>query len=213
MRLGCHSFADDALYYAADLYLKTGRPELAAQRVEELARLYPQGDFLGEALFKRYWVARQEPDGDGGIALLEDIERRFATAEDSYDLERAQYWRARTLQDRGDTQAAAALFQTIADGHPATYYGLMARTMLGELEPKRLAAVAPQLDFSQQERRGPWPLHAGAMEKDPHLLAAVELLRLGFPESASPELLAVNRAGLPAESVRLLVHLLARAGD
>jgi soluble lytic murein transglycosylase len=51
------------------------------------------------------------------------------------------------------------------------------------------------------------------MEKDPHFLAAVELLRLGFPEAVSSELLAVNRNGLPAEPVRLIVHLLSMAGD
>jgi soluble lytic murein transglycosylase len=73
--------------------------------------------------------------------------------------------------------------------------------------------VAPQLDFSKQERRGPWPLHAGTLEKDPHFLSAVELLRLGFPEAVSSELLAVNRTNLPSENIRLLVHLLSFAGD
>ena len=208
-----HSFADDALYYAADLYVKTGRSELAAQRVQELAKLYPQGDFLGEALFKNYWVARQDKDGDGGLSILEDIEKRFADADDSYDLERAQYWHARTLLDRGDKPGAGALFETLANEHPATYYGLMSRTQLSELDPERLKHVAEQIDFTHQERRGPWPLHAGAMEKDPHFLAAVELQRLGFAESVTPELLAVNRTGLPAENVRLLVHLIALSGD
>jgi soluble lytic murein transglycosylase len=51
------------------------------------------------------------------------------------------------------------------------------------------------------------------MEKDRHCIAAVELLRLGFPEAVSSELLAVNRTQLPAENIRLLVHLLSHAGD
>jgi soluble lytic murein transglycosylase len=208
-----HSFADDALFYAADLYVKTGRLELASQRLQELVRLYPQGDFLGEALFKDFWIARTQKVAGGGIPLLLEIEKRFADADETYDVERAKYWRARTLQEQGDVKAAADLFEYVAVEHPATYYGLMARTMLGELEPARMQRVASRIDFTQQERRQPWPLHAGTMEKDPHFLAAVELLRLGFPEAVSSELLAINRTGLPAENLRLLIHLLALAGD
>ncbi|HYO66809.1 MAG TPA: transglycosylase SLT domain-containing protein [Archangium sp.] len=208
-----HSFADDALFYAADLYVKTGRLELASQRLKDLVKLYPQGDFLGEALFKDFWISRTLKAADGGIPMLLEIEKRFADADETYDLERAQYWRARTLQDKGDKKAAADLFETIAVEHPATYYGLMARTMLAEVDAARMERVAPQIDFTQQERRAPWPLHAGAMEKDPHFVAAVELLRLGFPEAVSSELLAVNRTNLPSENVRLLVQLLSVSGD
>ncbi|HSP81667.1 MAG TPA: tetratricopeptide repeat protein, partial [Myxococcaceae bacterium] len=172
-----HSFADDALFFAADLYAKTGRPEQASQRLKELARLYPQGDFLGEALFKDFWLARKARAPDGGLALLEQIEQRFADADETYDVERARYWRARTLQERGEVQAAAELFEQLAVEHPATYYGLMARTMLGEVEPERMERVTPRLDFTGQERREPWPLHVGELEKDPHFLSAVELLR------------------------------------
>ena len=208
-----HSFADDALFYAADLYVKTGRLELASQRLKDLARLYPQGDFLGEALFKDYWIARTQKVEGGGVAILQEIEKRFADAEESYDVERAKYWRARTLQDQGNVKAAVDLFEQLAVEHPATYYGLMARTRVGELEPARMQRVAPQIDFTKQERREPWPLHAGTMEKDAHFVAAVELLRLGFPEAVSSELLAVNRTKLPSENIRLLVHLLSIAGD
>jgi soluble lytic murein transglycosylase len=208
-----HSFADDALFFAADLYEKTGRLELASERLKTLAMLYPQGDYLGEALFKDYWIARERKVADGGIPILEEIEKRFADADETNDVERARYWRARTLQERKQTEQAAALFESLALEHPATYYGLLARTMLGSLDPERARRLLPQLDFSQQERREPWPLHAGDMEKDPHFLAAVELLRLGFPEAVSSELLAINRVNLPAENIRLLVHLLALSGD
>ena len=208
-----HSFADDALFYAADLYVKTGRPQQALTRLEELEKNYPQCDFLGEALFKAFWIARTSKVPDGGLPILERIEQRFASADETYDVERAQYWRARTLQERGDTQGAVALFEKLAVEHPATYYGLMARAQLGEVDKERLEGISPQLVFSA-EAASPWPLHTGpVMEKDPHFLAAVELLRLGFPEAVSSELLAVNRNGLPAEPVRLIVHLLSMAGE
>jgi soluble lytic murein transglycosylase len=208
-----HSFADDALFYAADLYEKTGQPKKAVERLEELERNYSQGDFLGEALFKAFWIARTTGAPDGGMAILERIEKRFAEADETYDVERAQYWRARTLQDRGDVVGAVGLFERIAVEHPATYYGLMARAQLGEVDKERLAGIAPQLVFAP-ETLSPWPMHTGpVIEKDPHFLAGVELLRLGFPEAVSSELLAVNRNGQPAEAVRLIVHLLSMAGD
>ncbi|KFE69905.1 Soluble lytic murein transglycosylase precursor [Hyalangium minutum] len=208
-----HSFADDALFYAADLYVKTDRPGQALERLQELEKNYPQGDFLGEALFKAYWIARTSKVPDGGLPILERIEKRFADADETYDVERAQYWRARTFLERGNSKDAVALFERLALEHPATYYGLMARAQLGEMDKERLESIGPQLVFTA-ERASPWPLHTGpAMEKDPHFLAAVELLRLGFPEAVSSELLAVNRNGLPTEPVRLIVHLLSMAGD
>jgi soluble lytic murein transglycosylase len=208
-----HSFADDALFYAADLYLKTERPKLAAERLQELAKRYPQGDFLAEALFKAFWIARTQKDADGGLPLLDQIEKGFAASDETYDVERARYWRARTLQERGEAKDAADLFEQLALEHPATYYGLMARTQLAELDKARRERIAPQLDFTNQERQSPWPMHAGPIEQDKHLLAAVELVRLGFPEAAPSELLAIDRKDKPVESVRLIVHLLALSGD
>ncbi|MDC0707246.1 transglycosylase SLT domain-containing protein [Stigmatella sp. ncwal1] len=207
-----HSFADDALFYAADLYVKTNQLDQALTRLEELERNYPKGDFLGEALFKAFWIARTRKVPDGGLDLLSRIEQRFADADETYDVERAQYWRARTLQDRGDMPGAVTLFEKLAVEHPATYYGLMARSQLGEVDKDRLERIAPQLVFAP-ETASPWPLHAGTMQKDPHFLASVEMMRLGFPEAVTSELLAVNRTGLPPESVRLIVHLLSLAGD
>jgi soluble lytic murein transglycosylase len=207
-----HSFADDALFYAADLYVKTGRPKEAMARLDEVARLYPKGDFLGEALFKAFWVARTAKVEDGGFSFLDRIEQQFANADESYDVERARYWRARTLEERGNIQGAAELMEQLAVEHPATYYGLMARTKLGELDKKRLEAVSPRI-FDVPEAASPWPLFAGPMGDDPHFRAGVELLRLGFPDSVSSELMLVNRASQPPESMRLLVMVLSQSGD
>jgi len=57
------------------------------------------------------------------------------------------------------------------------------------------------------------------MARDPHFLAAVELIRLGLKQEASRELLAVERAplrsspGAGEEALILLADLSARAGD
>ncbi|HLL85227.1 MAG TPA: transglycosylase SLT domain-containing protein, partial [Longimicrobium sp.] len=207
-----HAFADDALFFAADLYAKAGDQESALKRLQEVVEKYPGGDFASESLFKVFWVQRAQKKTEQALKTLSLIEERYAKAEEPYDYERARYWRARLMEDSGDKKAAAKIFAEVATEHPATYYGLMARSKVGELDPSLAGKVSSDLVFPR-ESQGPWPLYAGPVGEDPHFLAGVELLRLGFPESASSELFAVSRARQPAESLRLLVHVLATAGD
>ncbi|MBL9038067.1 MAG: lytic transglycosylase domain-containing protein, partial [Archangium sp.] len=54
---------------------------------------------------------------------------------------------------------------------------------------------------------------AGPLTNDPHFRGAVELLRLGFGELVSAELNAIDRTQLPAESLVLMVHVMAASGD
>lgn len=207
-----HSFADDALFYAADLYVKNGKLDRALERLEAVAAGYPEGDFLSEALFKAFWIHRRRGETDRALATLMRIEKAFAEADESYDLERARYWRARTLLDLGRRGEAADLFEQVALDHPATYYGLISRSRLDELDQRRFQQVAAQVLFPS-ETQDPWPLYAGPMGTDPHFVAGLELQRMGFGTAASQELLAVNRTQLPPETLRLLVLILASAGD
>ena len=146
--------------------------------------------------------------------------------------ERARYWRARTLLDPDPDQpesdagraaareAARADLVWLVETRPLTYHGLLARGRLGELEPQRLRA----LEEAETQRvtallRSHAKLHAGPLGRDPHLLAAVELLRLGMKPEAARELLAVERAPARAlgsageEPLVLLADLSARADD
>ncbi len=75
--------------------------------------------------------------------------RRWRTtrrgAEESYDVERARYWRARVLDARKRTDEALAVWEALALEHPGTYYGLIARERLAERDPARAARVGAQL--------------------------------------------------------------------
>ncbi len=206
-----HSFADDALYFAADIYLANGDAENALARLAELSQRYPQGDFAAEALFKSFWMRRQRGEREQALEVLDQIEKTFADATESYELERARYWRARMEEGAGNREAATQLLAELAINHPATYYGLIARKRLARLDEERAREVVRQLRFP--DGGSSWPVHAGTLAKDPHFLAGVELLRLGFPEAVSSELLAADRTRLAPESIRLLVQLLAKAGD
>ncbi|HEY8208911.1 MAG TPA: transglycosylase SLT domain-containing protein [Myxococcaceae bacterium] len=207
-----HAFADDALFFAADLYVKGGKLEAALQRLDEVGRKYPKGDFASEALFKAFWIHRQRREAEQALQTLDQIEQSFADADESYDVERARYWRARMKLDAGKKDEAAELMEKLALDHPATYYGLLSRSRLDELDHARFQKVAGDV-ASPPDAEQPWPLYAGPLGSDPHFVTGVELVRLGFGTAASEELMAANRTGLPLETTRLLVLALSAAGD
>lgn len=206
-----HTFADDALYYAADVHLAQGEVDLALQRLAELAKLYPHGDFAADGLFKSFWIRRQRGEHEQAYLLLDQIETTFAKNAETYEVERARYWRARLHEKQGQLERAKDLYASLAIEHPATYYGLISRRRLAPMDEKRAAKVATALRFPTTG--DVWPLYAHALGEDPHFQAGIELLRMGFREAVTSELLAANRTRAPQESIRLLVQLLAIAGD
>jgi soluble lytic murein transglycosylase len=204
--------ADDALFVAADLLAQDGDNDGALSRLDRIAERYPEGDQLGEALFKAFWLRHRAGDETSALVALKTLETARAGAEESYDVERARYWRARVLDQTKHTDEALALWEALALDHPATYYGLMARERLAERDPMRASRVASLLAPLPPAAR-PTEYEAGTLLEDPHFLAGVELLRLGFNDAASSELLAARRTGQPPEAQRLLVEALARTGD
>src|SRR5207245_7622959 len=117
-------------------------------------------------------------------------------------------------------EAARADLIWLVELRPLTYHGLLARGRLAQLDPERLRTLeleeTPRIAALLRSRA---PLRAFGLAHDPHLLAAVELLRLGMKPEAARELLAVDRAparvGGPdgEEALVLLADLSARAGD
>ena len=106
-----HSFADDALFFAADLLVRMGRPEDARDALATLVREHPGGDYRAEARFKLAWLARRLGDADAAAAQLLAIEEEERG--DPYEHARAAYWRARVLAGGGEAgRAAAKWFQT-----------------------------------------------------------------------------------------------------
>jgi soluble lytic murein transglycosylase len=106
----------------------------------------------------------------------------------------------------------------LVEGRPLTYYGLLARGRLAEIDPDRAHAIEESQDRLLQTP-APRALRAGMLARDPHLLAGIELLRLGLRTEAAREIAAVDRS--PArdagetgqEPLTLVAELFARAGD
>jgi soluble lytic murein transglycosylase len=207
-----HALADDALFFAAESHLRRGERDEGVALLFELADRYPFGDMAADALFKLFWTWRAEQHGDEALQFLEEIEGRFATSEDSYELERARYWRARALETAGQGAAAIALYEQEATEHPATYYGLISREKVEALAPERAAALGAAVAASTAPIPM-LPMYAGPLMNDPQFASAVELLRLGLGELVPMEILAVDRTELPPDSIRLMVLVLSLAGE
>src|SRR5579871_5235455 len=150
-----HAFADDALFYASDLYFHNGEPDSALARLKELADHYPTSDFAGEALFRIFWIRRERGESQLALAALDSIEQIFKDFFDPYQLERARYWRARVLATRNDP-AAADVYEKLATEHPTTYYGYLAVRRLGELDAERGKKVFATLN-APPEADEVWP--------------------------------------------------------
>ncbi len=207
-----HPFADDALFYAADLLVRLGRTDEAMATLTDLSEKYPHGDFRAEALFRIAWVEKRAGHVASALASLSRIERDYE-ATDPYELARAAYWRARLQAERGgdgDGARARETWRMLAGRYPADYYGLLARARLEEAQPGSAPALVRPRTADAELCYDPGPLR-----RDRHFRAGVLLLRLGLARAAADELAAVDRKTLVAagEPLLLVADLLDRAGD
>ena len=229
-RFPSSSLADDALFNQAQVRRKAG--DFAGERalLERLVNQFLTADTRPEAIFHLFWSHRSEGHPRLGLPWLDQLASRVDP--EGAQEERARYWRARTLLEPAEgesdagrlasIEAARADLLWLVGERPLTYHGLLARSRLAELDPKLSASLEEQEAKSVTQglaAAAKLPLHQGALAQDPHLKAAVELLRLGLKPEAARELAAVDRtparaageAGL--EPLILLADLLTRAAD
>ena len=215
-------YARDAAYDAAQILIRRGNLPAALTRLEKLSRESSPGDYVPESLFQQALIRRelgQRPQAAADLARLVALPQL-----PSEQAQRAQYWRARLLEDLDDPAAPAAMAKVAAE-HPASYYGLLARSRLGSgagvnaqassatvvATATATTAAAATATAKKCNDADKWPLDAGPLAADPTFVEGVELLRLGLP-GAAPPLLAIDPRPLPASSAELLIEVLRRAG-
>ncbi|HEX4382266.1 MAG TPA: transglycosylase SLT domain-containing protein [Myxococcales bacterium] len=210
------SLADDALFNQSIAARRAGDLNKERALLQDLVDHHPDSDLRNEAIFRLFYSRFSEGKGRQGVVYLDQL--AALPDPDGADEERARYWRARVLSEPlpGETataraaalEAARADLNWLVKERPLTYHGLLAHSLLPPQE-LQLPQAAPQQES----------LHAGALSRDPHLLAAVELLRLGMKPEAARELTAVDRSPSRAagdagqEALTLIAELYARAGD
>lgn len=122
--------AADALYAIGRIQQESGRHAEAAITYTDLARRFPMASTAQEARWRTGWVRFLAGDYRAAAetfdALSNDSERDTRIA--------AEYWEARSLEALGSPEAPSHLAH-VAERHPATYYGGLARARLGQAEP------------------------------------------------------------------------------
>ncbi len=180
------TLVDDALRWQARIERHAGRH---AQADALLRQAINHGGDMGEYaswdLVWHHYKSRRFAKAAAAAQVALDAKRKPSRA---YNGGRLRYWLGRAEARRGRkgrAKAIAAWAQVVRE-HPLTWYGWLARL--------RLKAIAPKLAESawreaQRQRKVPALLAANAgLLSDRHLLAGIELMRLGLTTSAAREL-------------------------
>ncbi|MCW5889629.1 MAG: transglycosylase SLT domain-containing protein [bacterium] len=177
--------APEALYAIGRIDQEAGRFDAAGAAYGEVAERWPASRNADDARWRAGWV--QYLAGNPAAAA----EHFAALADDSPRATRiaAEYWEARSLEVLGDPRAPARL-QHVAEHHPTTYYGALARLRLGMPAP----VADPELVVAAS--RPAFPEDLGG----PHADRARALWELGYFRLARLEIDALADAA-PAESV------------
>src|SRR6266849_5397158 len=222
------TLSDDAVFAQALARRRAG--DYAGERafLHDIVEHHPDSDLRTEAQFRLFWSHFAEGHPRQGVIFLDELAAHPDV--DGAEEERARYWRARALlePDGAESDAARAASREAARAdliwlvelRQLTYRGLLRRARAAQADPERVRALGGcEATLSAAMLGSRARLGAGALARDPHLLAAIELLRLGIRPEAARELLAVDRAPARAlglegeEALVLLADLSARAGD
>ncbi len=198
-----HSYADDALYAAAELDLKLGDAAGALERLDTLVRTHPHGDYAGEAHFRRFFIRWRGGDLGGARSALERFEEATRGVALALERPRALYWSARFREAGGDEAAAHALYGEVLRHHPTTIYALWAEERLGdragELTVRAEAGV---------EGEG-----LAALERDAAWRTARALQRLGLAQEAERAFAHVDVTAHGSTTLLAAAHVLRAEGQ
>lgn len=211
--LPSHSYADDARLRGALCALELGDAEQHAQMLATIADDYPDGDMSSDGLFKlalHYMVERNWREAlsllDRSIAIFPDDRRYWAAG-------RAQYFRAKALDQLGQKDLAEREWGAILRDYPLSYYMLKAYARLAEREPKLAEQLLEAAIADAPE--GPFELadlpifHEGGFQR------TIELIRAGEVESARREVQAMDLVSgdYPPDALWAVSLIYARTGS
>ena len=180
------TLADDALFQAADTAAELEDAEKARAYLRKAATEYPNADRRTDAQWRLAREALMQENWDGAASLLEA---------DTNELRR-MYWRARTLEEKGQSEEAAAAYTDCISRGPLAFYGLMAFVRLKELSSRAYGAAyrAHLLPTPRPTKTVSLPREARSIANETGVRRAAELALLGFPQFAFREVNQLRKA-------------------
>ncbi|MHB8877348.1 MAG: transglycosylase SLT domain-containing protein [Myxococcaceae bacterium] len=199
-----------ALIEAAELDLALDEPAKARARLGQVGNDFGESEVAADALFRSFWLSWKLDRSTADLAPLVLTAELPVTGAGALQRDRARYWTARVLQERGKTDGAASAFASLARDGRTSFYGQLALGKLAGLNPTAAEELSARPILPRGVAR--WPACSGPEGDEPRLRTARELARLGLPE-AVPALLVLSRKGQSPERTRLLFELLRLSGD
>lgn len=128
-----HSFADDAMLFAARIRRSQDREAEAVQLLRSQIERYPDGDMLNDAVW--LLMARHMLAGEYRQAARFAEQVGAHTGEDDlYSRGRIAYFRGRALENLSLQREARSVYADVLRDHPMGYYSLLALGRLRQLD-------------------------------------------------------------------------------
>jgi soluble lytic murein transglycosylase len=125
------TWLQQALLYAANIYLLRRDYDKAIDAYRELEQRFPTGPRAPYAHWKVAWLSlRQGRNAEAKTGF----EQQIALYPDGTEVPAALYWRGRLAEEDGDTAMASAYYQKISDRFRNYYYGALARDRVSKLK-------------------------------------------------------------------------------
>jgi soluble lytic murein transglycosylase len=208
-----HPLADDALLAASSAFVDLGDNASARARLRQLLTLKPD-DMRADARFALAWLERSDHNYAAALSELTQLMAEGAGEHSEDIVGRAQYWRARTLFDLGQRDAAEDAFAEFAAARALSYYGQQALARLQEIDAARARSLR---DGLRDENRKSTEVRLAARPELQRVefLRAIELLHVGEPDAAVEELdgFGCFRPDAQDELYMLAAALLSEFGD
>ena len=187
--------APSAMLRIGRIFEEQHRLDSARAQYRRLAARYPGSDSAEDARFRIPWtlyLARNYRSAAAGFKFA------GARAKDATNLDMCEYWRARALENAGDSTDARAIFAKLADSTDSNYYP--------ELASRRVAGARPDLPAAsaRDPEYGAAPAVTGVAEY--HMARLQTLRAMGLKELEPGELKALEEhAGGTVEMRRFVL--------
>src|SRR6185436_10731185 len=179
-----------------------GDEKLAETLLKEIPDRYPQGDLVGESLWRLAFRAWRAGNWKDAQAHLDENLRRIPREEIWYAEGRAHYWKGRLYEKQNQPDDAKASYSRAVRDYPLSVYALLSLERLRRSFPEARAALLKELRAplaAKPSKSDGWKFAPRPVFGDPTFLRGVELARLGLGSDARREL---ARLGFAAPETR-----------
>jgi soluble lytic murein transglycosylase len=207
-----HRFADDARLHGAECALESGDEKRYAEMLSSMPIDYPEGDMVGEAMFRLALRKMVKKEWTPAVNALEAAKNAKSKETPSSTAGRFEYFRARSLYALGDAAGGKRALVEVVQNYPLSYYMLQAYARLSEENEDEARALLA--DALAKEPAGRFVIEDDDVFHTAGFVRAMELLREGESDYARREIgkLGLLKEGASSRALWAVAASYSRAG-